>query len=104
MPARRTGAGPRTCWLWLEVGPERQAALHEVPLVALDLAGARARIRPLAPGAVILPLLAEPAPAPPVPEGTLVKGSADDLFYVEGGHLRWVPGMGCWSGAASRGA
>jgi hypothetical protein len=42
----------------------------------------------------VLPLLSAPANSEPVTspgDGTLVKGSGDDLFYVDYGTLRWVP-------------
>jgi hypothetical protein len=92
-PEWERGAGRR--WVWLEVGPERGASLHDPPLAAFDLEGGRARIVTGGVPAVVLPLLAErPPPAPAaITEGTLVKGSADELFYVEGGKLRWVQGM-----------
>ena len=79
-------------WIWLEVGPDRRAALHEVPLVEVDLEGGAGRVLAGGAGGAVLPLLAEPAPPPAVPDGTLVRGSADDLFYVDGGRLRWVSG------------
>jgi hypothetical protein len=82
------------------VGPDRKAALHEPPLVEIELEGSgrgpeRVRVAAAGPPAVVLPFLAEPelqAPLPEVPDGTLVKGSGDDLFYVDGGKLRWVQG------------
>jgi hypothetical protein len=97
-PAWNRGDGQR--WLWLEVGPDRKAALHEPPLVEIELEGSgrgpeRVRVAAAGPPAVVLPFLAEPelqAPLPEVPDGTLVKGSGDDLFYVDGGKLRWVQG------------
>jgi hypothetical protein len=92
-PIWERGSGRR--WVWLEVGPERGASLHDPPFAAFDLEGGRARMVAAGVPAVVLPLLAErPPPAPAsVAEGTLVKGSADELFYVEGGKLRWVQGM-----------
>jgi hypothetical protein len=63
-----------------------------VPLAEIDLERGAGRVLAGGAGGVVLPLLAEPAPPPAVPDGTLVKGSADDLFYVEGGKLRWVSG------------
>jgi hypothetical protein len=97
-PAWNRGTGRR--WLWLEVGPDRKAALYEAPLVEVEVEGGggapgRVRVVDAAPPAVVLPLLAEPdrqAPPPALPDGTLVKGSGDDLFYVDGGKLRWVQG------------
>jgi hypothetical protein len=77
-------------WLWLEIGPDRRAAFDEPPLVALHLAGSETRILAVAEPAIVLPLLGEPAPPVAVVDGTLVKGSGDDLFYVEQGRLRWV--------------
>jgi hypothetical protein len=79
-------------WIWLEVGPDRRAALHEVPLVEIDLERGGTRILAGGAAGVVLPLLAEPAPLPAVSDGTLVKGSAEDLYYVDGGKLRWVSG------------
>ena len=66
-----------------------------LPSPHFDLEGGRARIVAGGVPAVVLPLLAERLPPAPttLAEGTLVKGSADELFYVEGGKLRWVQGM-----------
>ncbi|HEX2187235.1 MAG TPA: hypothetical protein VHN78_17235, partial [Chloroflexota bacterium] len=86
-------------WLWLEIGPDRQATLHEPALVELELGPAgpegpgQIGVVNRAPAAVVLPLVAEPAPATSVEHGTLVKGSGEDLFYVEQGTLRWVPSV-----------
>lgn len=85
--------GPGRRWLWLEIGPHLDAALHEPPLLELQLAGEATRILPPGAPAVALPLLAGPAPLPAVADGTLVRGTGDDLFYVEGGKLRWVPSI-----------
>lgn len=83
--------GPR--WIWLEIGPDRRAALHEPPLLLLHLAGAATHVIATAPSTIVLPLLAEPVPLPEITHGTLVKGSGEDLFYVERGKLRWVPSV-----------
>jgi hypothetical protein len=94
LPPWNRPAGTR--WLWLEIGPDRQAAVDDPPLLEVDLpAGSQAPGRVLARGspAVVLPLLAEPAPPPVVSDGTLVKGSGEDVFYVDGGKLRWVSGV-----------
>lgn len=80
-------------WLWLELGEPRGASVAALPLAQLARAGSAPGLLWAAPAAYVLPMLARPvAPAPPqTDDGTLVKGSGDDLFYVDHGRLRWVP-------------
>jgi hypothetical protein len=86
-PAQRPG------WVWLEIGPHRDVSLHEPPLFAIDTTASRARLVSVIPVPAVLPLLAEPVAEPVLIDGTLVKGSGDDLFYVDDGHLRWVQSL-----------
>ncbi|HEV2123239.1 MAG TPA: hypothetical protein VGW38_10755, partial [Chloroflexota bacterium] len=76
-------------WLWLEIGPYREPAPYEVPMPVLSwrMSGAPS-LAPFA--AAVFPLLREPAPGLGVADGSLVKGSGEDLFYVDQGRLRWV--------------
>jgi hypothetical protein len=81
-------------WMWLNVGPYDASALHEPALAELEIGEAGARVARHAVSSVVLPLLggaADRVPPPDVPNGTLVKGSSEHVFYVEAGRLRWVP-------------
>ncbi|HET7770993.1 MAG TPA: hypothetical protein VFN74_19630, partial [Chloroflexota bacterium] len=80
-------------WLWLRAGAEGRAPLHEPLLGVVDEQGGTSGGQAWPNSASVLPLAASVSPPPAVANGSLVKGSGDDIFLVERGHVRWVSSL-----------
>ncbi|HXI19178.1 MAG TPA: hypothetical protein VNM48_22660, partial [Chloroflexota bacterium] len=99
----RTTGSPVGAWrpdrplsyLWLEFGPRPTLLYPEAPLMEVRAIGGDVRVERMHSASLVLPQMGDPRPQPlrRLEPGTLVKGSSENLFFVDGERLRWVPDL-----------